>query len=195
MTVHQWGKVAYEEAEAHMRQLHTKAVQTGGNHLILCSHPPLFTVGSDDNTKWQVETIRCGRGGSVTVHSEGQCIFYFVFQAPNPARFYANVLKAFEAFFSRHLPTVTYDKQRPGFYIDNRKIASLGFRYSQGVSLYGVALNVDVDLHFHAQVPPCGLEGIVPTSLAAEGVKMNEEEVFTEIVQTIEEVFNETALF
>jgi len=190
MTVHQWGVVPFEEAEARMQVLHAKAVQHKENYLILCSHPPLFTVGSDDKNAWSVKTVRCGRGGSITAHTPGQCIFYFVFQAPNPARFYANVRKAFEDFFSRHLPAVTYDKQRPGFYIDNRKIASLGFRYSQGVSLYGVALNVDVDLKFHAQVPPCGLEGVVPTSLAVEGVKMNEEEVFTEIVRTIEEVFD-----
>lgn len=192
MTVHQWGVVLFEEAEVQMQALHAQAVQHKENHLILCSHPPLFTVGSDDKNEWSVKTVRCGRGGSITAHSPGQCIFYFVFQTPNPARFYAHVLKAFEAFFSRYLPKVTYDKHRPGFYIDNRKIASLGFRYSQGVSLYGVALNVDVDLNFHAQVPPCGLEGIVPTSLAAEGMNISEEEVFSEIVKNIEEAFNET---
>ncbi len=190
MTVHQWGVVPFEEAEVRMQMLHAQAVQHKENHLILCSHPPLFTVGSDDKNAWSVKTVRCGRGGSITAHTLGQCIFYFVFQTPNPARFYANVRKAFEAFFFRHLPKVTYDKHNPGFYIENRKIASLGFRYSQGVSLYGVALNVDVDLNFHAQVPPCGLESVVPTSLAAEGVNMNEEEVFTEVVKNIEEVFN-----
>ncbi|MCF6205726.1 MAG: hypothetical protein L3J47_02360 [Sulfurovum sp.] len=191
MIIHRWGETDFSEAMERMEQLHLKAVEEGGNHLILCSHPPLFTVGYDDTHSWPVETVRCGRGGAVTAHTPGQCIFYFVFQAPQPARFYAKVVESFGQFFSALLPEVHYDRNRPGFYRDNRKIASLGFRYSRGVSLYGVALNVDVDLAFHGQVSPCGLEGVIPTSLYAEGVTLKSQEVFEQLTHIISEVFHE----
>ena len=190
MIVHRWGCIGFKEAQQRMYVLHTEAVSTGEDHLILCSHPPVFTVGSDDTGAWGVETQRCGRGGSVTAHSPGQCIFYYLFHVPSPARFYAKVVETFTHFFEDHLPQAAYDRNRPGFYIDNRKIASLGFRYRQGVSLYGVALNVDVDLAFHAQVPPCGLEGVVPTSLSAEGVKLSEAYVNDRICALTREVFD-----
>jgi lipoyl(octanoyl) transferase len=89
------------------------------------------------------------------------------------------------------LPAVEYDRQKPGFYIENRKIASLGFRYAKGVSLHGVALNVAVDLDFHAQVSPCNLAGITPTSLLQEGVIMSNAEVNAILVHAIEESFED----
>lgn len=173
MILHKLGLIPYKEAMEVMRSIHMLAVEDGQNHLILCAHPNIFTVGQDENRSFPVPTVRTDRGGSITCHTPGQNIYYFCFQAPNPARFYANVLQSFEEFFAHTLPNVQYDKKNPGFYIQNRKIASLGFRYSKGVSLHGVALNVDVDLDFHAQVSPCNLTGIVPTSLHNEGITLS----------------------
>jgi lipoyl(octanoyl) transferase len=89
------------------------------------------------------------------------------------------------------LPQVRYDKTKPGYYIDNRKIASLGFRYSNGVSMHGVALNVDVDLDFHSKVNPCGLKDIIPTSLANEGVVLSIDEANSRVINSIQRVFDD----
>ncbi len=191
MIIHDWGEIEYTQARAQMQKVHTQALQTGENHLILCSHPVVFTIGSDEKKEFGIAVVQSDRGGSITCHSPGQNVYYFCFQVKNPALFYKKVLSSFEDFFRNTLPDVGYEKKNPGFYIQNRKIASLGFRYSQGVSLHGVALNVDVDLDFHAQVNPCNLAGIVPTSLANEGVKLTQKEVNTEIVQTVKASFND----
>jgi len=122
MKVHELGLLEYKKAREVMQMIHSEAVKDGQNHLILCSHPNVFTVGSDRDTLFNVATIACDRGGSVTCHSPGQSIFYFCFQAAQPARFYKKVLTAFEHFFSMFLPAVEYDRQKPGFYIENRKI-------------------------------------------------------------------------
>jgi lipoyl(octanoyl) transferase len=177
MIIHNLGEMGYVQAREIMQDIHSTAVEDEKNHLILCSHPNIFTVGKDEKRVFGVKTIQCDRGGSITAHTPGQNIFYFCFQAKNPAHFYKKVLLSFEDFFMQYLPEVKYDKINPGFYIQKRKIASLGFRYSQGVSLHGVALNVDVDLAFHSRVNPCALEGIVPTSLSAEGVLLMQDEV------------------
>ncbi|MEN4053185.1 MULTISPECIES: lipoyl(octanoyl) transferase [Sulfurimonas] len=191
MILHKWGEVEYGKAREMMQNVHTKALQDGKNHLILCSHPNIFTVGSDRDEDFCVGVVQSDRGGSITCHSEGQNIFYFCFQVNNPVQFYKKVLNAFENFFIQHLSEVFYDKKRAGFYIQNRKVASLGFRYSKGVSLHGVALNVDVDLDFHAQVNPCNLEGVEPTSLRAEGVMLTQEEVNSKILHFLEKSFDD----
>ena len=194
MIVHQWGELGYTEAREKMQELHQLAREDGKNHLILCSHPNVFTIGMAEKESFDVDVIQSDRGGSITCHSPGQNIYYFCFGVKNPAKFYKKVLTAFETFFMKYLPEVTYKKEQAGFYIQNRKIASLGFRYSQGVSLHGVALNVDVDLDFHSQVSPCNLEGIVPTSLANEGVHLMQEAVNKEIVHFLEESFDDAAV-
>ncbi|WP_456402446.1 lipoyl protein ligase domain-containing protein [Hydrogenimonas sp.] len=190
MRVHRWGVIPYEAGRERMERLHRLALRDGEDHLALCTHPAIYTVGRDDEGEWGVPVLRCDRGGSVTCHSEGQAIFYFCFQVPDPPRFYRRVHRAFEAFFAEALPTVAYDPKRPGWYVNDRKIASLGFRYKGGVSLHGVALNVDVDLAFHNRVAPCGLEGITATSLAAEGVRMGMEEVRHRLVLQIARSFD-----
>ena len=194
MIVHEWGEVEYREAREKMQELHQLAREDGQNHLILCSHPNIFTIGTAEKESFDVDVIQSDRGGSITCHSPGQNVYYFCFQVKNPAQFYKKVLTAFEAFFMKYLPEAAYNKDQAGFYIQNRKIASLGFRYSQGVSLHGVALNVDVDLNFHSQVNPCNLEGIIPTSLMNEGVDLTQVSVNAAIVHFLEESFDDAAL-
>ncbi len=191
MIVHHWGLIEYLQASTKMIEIHSTALKDGQDHLILCSHPKVFTVGSDNKMDWEVPTIQSDRGGSITCHSEGQAVFYFCFQVPQPVKFYRTILAAFDHFFQETLPTARYDKAYPGYYINNQKIASLGFRYRQGVSLHGMALNVAVDLDFHSLVNPCGLTGITPTSLRNEGVDMNLKQVNHIIVQNIAEAFDE----
>lgn len=191
MILHEWGEVDYLPARERMQQVHDQAVHDKHNHLIYCSHPNVFTLGSDKSGLFDVETVDCDRGGSITCHSSGQNIYYFCFQVQQPALFYKKVLTAFNDFFRKYLNTVKYNKHNPGFYIKNRKIVSLGFRYSRGVSLHGVALNVDVDLNFHSQVAPCNLKGIIPTSLKNEGVSLLQQTVNQEIITMIERSFED----
>ncbi len=194
MIVYKWGELGYTEAREKMQEVHTLACKDGQNHLILCSHPNVYTIGTAEKESFAVDVMQSDRGGSITCHSPGQNVYYFCFVVKNPAKFYKKVLTAFEVFFMKYLPEVTYNKDQAGFYIQNRKIASLGFRYSQGVSLHGVALNVDVDLDFHSQVRPCNLDGIVPTSLAKESIHLTQEVVNKEIVHFLEESFDDAAV-
>jgi len=189
--LHDLGLLPYETARERMDSIHREAVRDGTNHLILCSHPAVFTVGSDGGGPWPVPVVPTDRGGSVTCHSEGQAVFYFCFQVKEPVRFYRRVRRAFDAFFASVLPAVQYDRARPGYYIGTRKIASLGFRYRQGVSLHGVALNVSVDLALHRQVAPCGLEGVVATSLQEEGISLGVQEVQEQLVGLLSEGFDD----
>ena len=192
MILHRWGEVPYEEGYARMLAVHEEAKIDGQNHLILTSHPPCYTVGRDTwDAPWSVPVIRSDRGGSVTCHSPGQNIYYFSFQAPNPPLFFRKVRTVFGNFFSRFDKPFYYDKANPGFYIENRKICSLGFRYKEGVSLHGVALNVDVDLAFHNRVNPCNLQNIEATSLKNEDIHIDPESVNNFMIEEIRKVFDD----
>jgi len=193
MILHDWDLLAYSQARKKMDEVHSQACEDGQNHLILTQHPKVFTVGRNAwDLSWDVNTIQCDRGGSICCHSEGQNIYYFCFHVPSPTRFYTKVVESFYHFFQKHLPAAVFDRKNPGFYVENRKIASLGFRYRNGVSLHGVALNITPDLDYHQKVDPCGLKHIIPTSLENEGVMMDCTKVNREIIEYICESFHES---
>jgi len=192
MILHRWGVIAYEQARKKMDGVHAEALEDGQKHLIICEHLAVFTVGMQDQNTWPVPVTKTDRGGSITCHSPGQLVIYFCFQVPEPKYFYRRVRRSFETLFARILPEVVYDPRQAGFYIENRKIASLGFRYAEGVSLHGVSLNVDADLDLHNKVNPCGIAGVEATSLKKEGVSMEMREVEKMVLECIEEGFDES---
>jgi lipoyl(octanoyl) transferase len=192
MILHHWGNIDYVQAREKMNDVHSQACKNGENHLIFCEHAPVFTVGENDNNAWPVPVVQSDRGGSISCHSPGQLVCYFCFQVTEPIFFYRRIRRSFENLFAKVLPEVFYDPKQAGFYIGSRKIASLGFRYSQGVSLHGVSVNIDVDLSLHNRVNPCGIEGIAATSLKEEGIEMNMKEMENLILQYLCEGFNET---
>jgi lipoyl(octanoyl) transferase len=50
----------------------------------------------------------------------------------------------------------------------DRKIAAIGVRVSQGVTMHGFALNCDCDLSAFERIIPCGISDAGVTSLTAE---------------------------
>ncbi len=193
MIVHRWEVTEYEEGIKKMYKIHKKAQIDKKNHLILTQHKKCFTVGKDEwDKQWSVETIKSDRGGSITCHSEGQNIYYFCFQTPCAPHFFIKVVSSFKEFFDRLDKRIVYKKENPGFYLRDKKLCSLGFRYKNGVSLHGVALNVDVDLNFHAQINPCNLNGISPTSLANENIHISCSEVNNFVISSLVKNFDES---
>ncbi len=49
-------------------------------------------------------------------------------------------------------------KDRPGVFVGDAKIASLGLRILRGCSYHGISLNVNMDLSPWNLVKPCGLD-------------------------------------
>jgi lipoyl(octanoyl) transferase len=55
-----------------------------------------------------------------------------------------------------------------------RKIGALGLRVERGVSYHGIALNVAPDLADFELIDPCGMPGVVSTSIANEAGRADE---------------------
>ncbi|MCX7737946.1 MAG: lipoyl(octanoyl) transferase LipB [Hydrogenothermaceae bacterium] len=184
------GLVDYKEGVAFMREVHSGAVKRGDkNYLILCQHYDVYTVGKHESKVFPVRTIRTDRGGSVIFHTPGQQIFYFVFKVKSPMSFYRKVVNSFYRPLKSLNPQIEYIHRIPGFYVGNRKLGFLGFRYKDGYSLHGVAINYDVDLEKFNKISPCGLEGYQTTSLIREDVKINLEELKRLLVESVSASF------
>lgn len=184
------GLVDYIKGLEFMRELHSKAKQENNvNYLILCQHYDVYTVGKNEKRDFPVETVKTDRGGSVVFHTPGQQIFYFVFKVISPMNFYRRVINAFSKPLKEINPGIEYIHKIPGFYIQNRKLGFLGFKYEDGYTLHGVAINYDVDLDKFNRVHPCGLEGFYATSLVNEGARVSLDYLKDTIVKSIQDSF------
>ncbi|HEV09474.1 MAG: lipoyl(octanoyl) transferase LipB [Sulfurihydrogenibium sp.] len=180
------GIVEYEYGYQEMKKIHSTAVQSEENYLILCEHYDVYTVGQNEKEEnFPVPVIKTDRGGSITFHGLGQPIFYFVFKVESPKVFYKKVIKSFSEVFNLLSDKIYHDFKNPGFYVENRKIASLGFRYSKNYSLHGVAVNHSVDLDKFNLIKPCNLDGYSATSLIKEGINVDKEKFKSMVVESI----------
>ncbi len=134
---------------------HNPAVITLGRnakqHSLLVSEQEAQSLGYD---------VRyASRGGDVTVHEPGQLVVYFILPVKSKdvnslIRYAINpVLKFLNEDLS--LPSF-YNQDKPGVWSGNKKICSLGFDLSGGVSMHGLALNVCNTLEGFTLVNPCG---------------------------------------
>jgi len=60
------------------------------------------------------------------------------------------------------------DERNHGLWVVNKKIGSVGISLKKGISIHGLALNVNPDLSPFSWINPCGLTNQAMTSIAAE---------------------------
>jgi lipoyl(octanoyl) transferase len=161
------------------------------NIVLFATHNPVYTVGESQKELFPF-ALPVKRGGSITYFDEGTLMVYFIFDVKSPPLFFKNVRKVMNLFFKEFALKIYYDKTRPGYYIENRKIASLGFSYINGRSNHGVSIHINPDLHNFNKIKPCNLSGIKATSLYNEGVRIEIKKAKKILKEIIKEVFNET---
>jgi lipoyl(octanoyl) transferase len=166
--------VAYDVALAAMTARAEAIARGEAAELIwLLEHPPLYTAGTSArpdellDARFPVHSV--GRGGQFTYHGPGQRVGYIMLdlkrRAPDVRRFVATVeewiirtLAAFNLRGERRDDRVGVWVKRPdkgeGF---EDKIAAIGIRVRQWVTLHGFALNVDPELSHFAGIVPCGV--------------------------------------
>jgi lipoyl(octanoyl) transferase len=160
------------------------------NFLLFASHYPIYTVGKNEAKNFPFATP-VKRGGSVTYFDEGTLMLYFIFNVNNPPLFFKKIRTVLNKFFNKFDKPVFYDKKKPGYYIQNRKIASLGFHYEKNRSNHGVSIHINPDLENFNKINPCNLKGIKATSFKNEGIDISIEEAKKDLKKIIKEVFDE----
>ena len=176
--------VEYLAAWDTQRAIHAQVVAGEAPDTVwLLEHPPVFTAGKRTAPGDRpadpggAPVVDVDRGGLVTFHGPGQLVGYPIVRLPDHVKVVDYVRRVEEALIGvcRDLGVETARVPgRSGVWLradehgPERKIAALGIRVSQGVTMHGFALNCDVDLAWYARFVPCGISDAGVTSLSAE---------------------------
>jgi len=174
------GLVDYQDAWDEQRRVHAARV-TGDvpDTVLLLEHPPVYTAGKRtldiERPVDGTPVVDVDRGGKITWHGPGQLVGYPIVALSEPVDVVGHVRRVEEA-----LILVCADlgleagrvEGRSGVWVRDdrgeRKVAAIGIRVSQGVTMHGFALNCDCDLTWFDRIVPCGITDATVTSLTAE---------------------------
>jgi lipoate-protein ligase B len=175
--------------------------------LLLLEHDPVLTMGRgsrDANVVASrdvlsvagVETVEVERGGDVTYHGPGQLVGYPILDLSRWKKDLHWYLRQLEQTLIDALAAMEIEAFRyPGFtgvWVGDRtalsdagraaghvrKIASLGVHVSRWVTWHGFALNVTREsLTNFGLIVPCGIGGVVMTSVQSEGTARGRDSV------------------
>jgi lipoyl(octanoyl) transferase len=187
--------VDYLAAWELQREVHAGVAAGGSDTLLLLEHPPVFTAGKRTDPEERpaflgtrrAPVVDVDRGGKITFHGPGQLVGYPVVRLPDHVLVVDYVRRLEEALIHACAElgvTTARVPGRSGVWLaedhrgPERKVAAIGIRVSQGVTMHGFALNCDVDLGWYDEFVPCGISDAGVTSLSQElGRDVTVEEV------------------
>jgi lipoate-protein ligase B len=206
LTVEWLGRVPYRPTWDRQNELAAaRRERRIGDRLLLLEHEPVYTIGRGGDmanlladearlAELGAECVRIDRGGDITFHGPGQLVAYPIVELADPLnlRGYVRALET-AVIDTAAAFGVTADRVPglPGVWVEGqRKLAFVGVRVKRGVTTHGLALNVDPDLAWFAEMIPCGIVGCQVTSLAAEtGHPVRMDEVAAELARRLATAF------
>lgn len=190
MIIEDWGLIDYREAWGRQKKAFVAAIENRDtpHKIFIAEHPPVYTIGFHGDSgnvtvseaqlrSIGAECIRIERGGDVTFHGPGQIVIYPILNLRKlglGARKYVDILQeAVMTFLKRYSIETDIDAKAPGVWIDAssrnaRKICALGVKISHGITMHGLALNVNTDLNYFSYINPCGFTDRGVTSMERE---------------------------
>jgi len=177
-----------------------------GGYLLLLEHDPVITDGRfgkggnimlppGELEKRGVGVYKTERGGDVTFHGPGQLVAYPIIDLRAFGLGAKSYVRGLEETIIRLLTDydmkgVTMDGY-PGVWAYGGKIASIGVSVRGGITMHGCAFNVNTVLSYFSMIIPCGLEGVMITSLKdILGEEIDFGAVMRAFVRYFGEVFN-----
>ncbi|MFC7402183.1 lipoyl(octanoyl) transferase LipB [Citricoccus sp. GCM10030269] len=179
--------VDYQEAWDLQRRLHAEVVAgSSPGAILLLEHTAVYTAGKrtepEDLPDDGSNVVAVDRGGKLTWHGPGQLVGYPVVRLADPA-----AVKAYVWFLEEVLIRTLADYGLVGERVDgrsgvwitggtddhgkplpDRKIAAIGLRVHQGVSMHGFALNCNNSLEPYDHIIACGITDAGSTTISAE---------------------------
>jgi lipoyl(octanoyl) transferase len=179
------GRLGYVEALELQRSLARDRISGAvpQDLLLLVEHPPVVTLGRSSKQKHLVaspefleskgvELFEVERGGDVTFHGPGQLVGYPIIDLKRHKQDLHWYLRKIEEALINSLSDYGIPGERntayTGVWTRGRKIASIGVHARDWVTWHGFALNVTTDLSYFDLIVPCGIDGVVMTSIARE---------------------------
>lgn len=190
--------VGYQRAWDLQRSVHADVVAgRRGDTVLLLEHPPTYTAGKrtgdDERPVDGTPVVDVDRGGKITWHGPGQLVGYPVVRLREPVdvvRYVRRLEDVLIAVCADAGLATTRVPGRSGVWVvdaaGERKVAAIGIRVAQGVTMHGFALNADCDLRAYAGIVPCGIADAGVTSLTAElGRRVGVDDVVPLVERTL----------
>lgn len=190
------GITKYSDALAKMKDKLTE--KNFKNEIWFLEHYKVFTLGTAANKAHildpkDIPVYQSDRGGEVTYHGPGQLVIYFLLDfkklnmgpktlVENLQRFVQSILNEFEIESSLIAGA-------PGVYVDDKKIASIGLRISNGKTYHGISINIDMDLEPFSYINPCGYEGLKVAQLKDYVSNISIKDVEKLAIKKLENIF------
>jgi len=179
--------------------------------LLLVEHPPVVTLGRASKEKHLVaspeflqskgvELFEVERGGDVTFHGPGQLVGYPIIDLKRHRQDLHWYLRKIEEALINTLADYGITGERntafTGVWTRGKKIASIGVHAREWVTWHGFALNVATDLSYFDLIIPCGIDGVVMTSIARElgSEQISMQDVHERVTAKFAEAFDVTAV-
>jgi lipoyl(octanoyl) transferase len=178
MRIEDLGEMDYRQAWAVQQRVHDEVAGGGEERLLLVEHPPVITFGRRPGVNRNVlasagqlatmgvELVESDRGGDVTFHGPGQIVAYPIVRLIDHQLSVGGYVRRLEQIVIGSLAELGIaarkDECAVGVWVDDgtgtlAKICALGVRIRRGVSMHGIALNVETDLSYFNLIVPCGL--------------------------------------
>ncbi len=149
--------------------------------VLLLEHEAVFTAGRRtepaDLPTDGTPVVDVDRGGRITWHGPGQLVGYPIVHLPEAFAVVDHVRRLEEVLIGACADVGLATLQVPGrsgvwvpadHRVPERKIAAIGVRVAQGVTMHGFALNCDCDMSAFGRMIPCGITDAGVTSLSLE---------------------------
>jgi lipoate-protein ligase B len=169
------------------------AVQAGElpDQLLLLEHEPVYTrgrrtrpaelpMGVDWYRSQGIDVCDADRGGAVTYHGPGQLVGYPIIRIERVHEYVTALERAIIAALADAGVEAEVRDGLTGVWARKGKIASIGVRVKNRVSMHGLAVNVDNDLQPFEWIVPCGMEGAQMSSVCKETGESGHMESFRE---------------
>ncbi len=209
LTVERLGTVAYLPAwELQDELAEQRRSRRIGDRLLLVEHFPVYTIGRGGDAanllasperlrEIGAEFHRVDRGGDITFHGPGQLVAYPIVELRDPLdlrRYVRSLEEAIIATAAAFGVEAHREDGLIGVWVEGlRKLAAIGVRVRRGVTTHGLALNVNTDLRWMAEMIPCGIADKEVTSLARElGHPVEMGEVEARLTDELARVFGLT---
>ncbi len=194
------------ELQSRLHHERTQALRP--DTVVILEHSPVYTLGrntrlshcmGDERSLCEsgTELHHVNRGGSVTFHGPGQVVAYPIVKltqhASGPKALVWLLEEAMIRLLCRWNITGFHIPRKPGIWVGSfqpEKIGFLGIRIERGVTLHGLAINVDLDLSPFQRILPCGFSDCRITSMAAVSqTAISVETVKFELAQIFRDMF------
>lgn len=200
------GVLPYGEALTLQRDTRSARIRgEAPDTLLLVEHPPVITLGRNHPdpdlavpaalvAAAGIQIVQVERGGDITYHGPGQLVAYGIIDLRAWGLGVTDYVTGLESCAIAVAAEFGIDAARRqearGAWVDARKLASVGVHVTRGVTLHGIALNIDMDLSHFELINPCGMPGTRMTTLAAESpAPMSMDVVKSAFVRQFSDIF------